>query len=428
MKLTKYSAILAIGAVLLSAVPTSIAQVPRGPQGLKAKTITLDKTAFNKSLSDAVGPKVMGYQYVLIKDGQLVTEKAGGLAQTNKDNGPLQMTTKTPINLGSLQKFITGTALINLMENPTKWSPGSNLSLKNRLDTPIWGQFPSLWVDLIPGTNVKCPQIRCIKYRQLLQHRSGFNDKKESNRTVLGFLGDSDGFLASMYDKRDYSNINFVMTGYLLPSYERNYFVNEIMADAVKQPTSSARDQYVRNQLGNRYREMLFERIFNKMTPKIKPSCDAPNEISATAAYGYVSKNDNNKGSITSLLETKQHCSGEGGWWMSSRDFANYVAHFSASNLIVSDAGRDAMFKEGMAKDDRLVWTSATSDDWMGDHFDMPVIVSSNGIPAHGRTVLVRLPQNHYLVLFTNSDELSTGDLYNAGVAAFKAGMEHNFS
>ena len=86
------------------------------------------------------------------------------------------------------------------------------------------------------------------------------------------------------------------------------------------------------------------------------------------------------------------------------------------------------MFTEGMPKDDRLVWTSATNDDWMKIRFDMPVIVSSNGIPAHGRTVLIRLPQNHYLVLFTNSDELSTGDLYNAGVGAFKAGMEHNFS
>lgn len=86
------------------------------------------------------------------------------------------------------------------------------------------------------------------------------------------------------------------------------------------------------------------------------------------------------------------------------------------------------MFTEGMPKDDRLVWTSATSDDWMKTHFNMPVIVSSNGVPAHGKTVLIRLPQNHYLILFTNSDELSTGDLYNAGVAAFKAGMEHNFS
>jgi len=64
----------------------------------------------------------------------------------------------------------------------------------------------------------------------------------------------------------------------------------------------------------------------------------------------------------------------------------------------------------------------------MKTNFKMPVIVWSNGVPAHGKTVLLRLPQNYYLILFTNSDELGTGDLYDAGIAAFKAGMEHNFS
>ena len=90
MKLTKYSPILVIGAILLSAVPTSMAQVARGPQSLDAKTFALDKTAFNKSLSDAVGPKVMGYQYVLINDGQLVTEKAGMDHNLSSSSLPVQ--------------------------------------------------------------------------------------------------------------------------------------------------------------------------------------------------------------------------------------------------------------------------------------------------------------------------------------------------
>ena len=427
MKVKKLTAIVLLSVVSFSMV---LAQVPRGPQELQTKTITLNKVAFNQSLSGAIGPKVMGYQYVLIKDGQLVTEKAGGLAQTAKDNGPLNMTTKTPLNIGSLQKFVTGTALINMMENPTKWSPGQNKNLKNRLDSPIWGQFPSIWVDLIPGTTVQCPQIRCIKYRQLLQHRSGFNDEKASNRNVLGFLGDGDGFLASQYDKRQYSNINFVMTGYLLPLYERDYWKNELtaQAQAAHASTLSSRDQYVRNQLGARYDQILHERIFDKMTPKINPTCNGANKVAATAAYGYQTKNDANKGIITSQIDNKGHCSGEGGYYWSARDFANYVAHFSVSNLIVSDAARDSMFTEGMPRDDRLVWTSGTSDDWMKTNFKMPVIVSSNGIVGGSRTVLIRLPQNHYLILFTNSEDMSAGDLYNAGVAAFKAGMEHNFN
>jgi hypothetical protein len=86
------------------------------------------------------------------------------------------------------------------------------------------------------------------------------------------------------------------------------------------------------------------------------------------------------------------------------------------------------MFAEGMPRDDRLVWSSATSDDWMKTHFKMEYIVSSNGIVEGSRAVLIRLPQNHYLILFTNSEDMSAADLYNAGVAAFKAGMEHNFS
>jgi CubicO group peptidase (beta-lactamase class C family) len=423
MKVKEFTATLILITLSFSMIA---AQAPRGPQGLQTKTITLSKTAFDQSLSSTVGPKVMGFQYVLIKDGQLVTEKAGGLAQSAKD-GALNMTTRTPLNIGSLQKFITGTALINMMEHPTKWSPGQNQNLRNRLDSAIWGQFPSLWVDLIPPPTVQCPQIRCIKYRQLLQHRSGFNNDKASNRNVLGFLGDGDGFLASQYDKRQYSNINFGLAGYLLPGYERGYFLNEIMANAVNLPTLSSRDQYVRDQLGRRYDQILHERIFDKMTPKINPTCDGANKVAATAAYGYQSKTDTNNGIITSAIE-KGHCTGEGGFYWSSRDFANYVAHFSASNLIVSEQARDTMFTEGMPKDDRLVWSSANSDDWMKTKFKMDVIVWFNGIVEGTRAVLIRLPQNHYLILFTNSEDMSAGDLYNAGVAAFKAGMDHNFS
>src|SRR5262249_20598971 len=152
------------------------------------------------------------------------------------------------------------------------------------------------------------------------------------------------------------------------------------------------------------------------------------NTVAATAAYGYKTKNDPNKGIITSAIDKKGHCSGEGGFYWSTRDFANYVAHFSTSDLIVSDAGRDAMFKEGMDKNDRLVWTSATEDNWMETHFQMSTIVSSNGVVDGTRAVLIRLPQNYYLVIFTNSEDLSATAIFNAGVAAFRAGMEHNFT
>ena len=43
---------------------------------------------------------------------------------------------------------------------------------------------------------------------------------------------------------------------------------------------------------------------------------------------------------------------------MSARDFANYAAHFSKSDLIVSKTARDKMYTETMNVDDRLVWAN----------------------------------------------------------------------
>ncbi|MEO6393705.1 MAG: hypothetical protein ABIP75_17775, partial [Pyrinomonadaceae bacterium] len=104
-----------------------------------------------------------------------------------------------------------------------------------------------------------------------------------------------------------------------------------------------------------------------------------------------------------------------------------YVAHFSSTDLIVDQAGRDAMFKEGMPLNDRLVWTDAWNDNWMNTNFKINTITASNGVTDGNRTVLIHFPQNYYLILFASSPELSINALYTAGVAAFKAGMQHNF-
>ncbi len=390
-------------------------------RGELTATTPFNKGAFDQSLTAAVAPNVMGYQYVLIKDGRIVSEKFGGKARNGKD-GNMNMTATTPINIGSLQKFVTGTTMISLFETPPPKADLSyrNGNLKQNLDRPIWGEFPQVWLKLIPGPTQNGKTVRYIDFRQLLQHRSGFDDDYKKDRTVVGYL--SEGFNPAQYDKREYANINFVMAGYLLPLIERHN-LNYDLDIATNNLSTTAADNYVRNVLGRRMDEIFTERIFSKMIPKINPSCDARDELKNTAAYGYASKSDT-QGILTSQVDKKGHCTGEGGYYYSARDFANYVAHFSTTNLIVSKAGRDLMFNDSMKNvDDRLVWTSATSDNWMKTNFNVPFIASSNGITDGTKTVLIRLPLNYYLVIFSNSNDLSTGQLFNAGVAAFKAGM-----
>jgi hypothetical protein len=391
----------------------------RQPPG--AATAVLNKTKFDQSLQGAVAPNVMGYQYILIKDGKVVSEKFGGLAHSMAD-GYKTMTSATPTNIGSLAKFFSGTAMIGLMEKPYaegQWDKGK--TLQEKLNRPFMTIVPKVW------TTGASSGVEDITIRQLLQHRSGFDDAKGNNRTVLGFLKDSDGFNQAQFNQREYSNINFVLNGYLLPMYAQPNF-NDILDVQVAQRklNFTTGDAYVRQMAGLAMHNLMKTRIWDQMSPKILPNCDGT-RLRHVAALSYNSKSDTSKGEITSLLEQQGHCGGHGGYFVSARALAEYVAYFSSTDLIVTKAGRDAMYREGMNPNDRLVWSSSTASTWLGDKFGMPNVIWSNGIAGGYRNVIVRLPQNHYLILLTNSPDLSVGQLQAAGVNAFIAGMQDNF-
>jgi CubicO group peptidase (beta-lactamase class C family) len=377
-----------------------------------------------------VEPKVMGYQFVLIKDGKLITEGAGGKARTGTD-GDLDMTTSTPQNIGSLAKFLTGTAMINLFEKPTAKADYiyKQSGLQGSLDRPVWGEFPKVWLDAIPGPNILGNTQRKITYRQLLQHRSGFDEDWKGMKKLNTFLSMLTGeFNYMLYDQRKYANMNFTLGGYLLPLIE-NKSLNLDLDAEVGNMNSIGADIIVRDRLGKRMDALMRERIWNKMTPKFNITCDAKKDLKDTAAYGYKSKQEKGGGIFDSMIEQNGHCVGSGGYFTSARDFANYVAHFSSTDLIVTKEGRDAMYKEGMPANDRIVWTGATApaDNWIAANFKQSRVAWSNGVDDGNRTVLLQLPDNYYLILFTTSPELSVGDLFNIGTLVFKEGMKHNF-
>jgi CubicO group peptidase (beta-lactamase class C family) len=405
-----------IAVALLMSIASGQHRLPAG-----AATAVLNRAKFDQSLQTAVAPNVMGYQYILIKDGKVVSEKFGGLSHSMAD-GYKTMTTATPTNIGSLAKFFSGTAMIGLMEKPYadgQWDKGK--TLQEKLDRPFMTIVPKVW-----KTGAKAG-VENITIRQLLQHRSGFDDAKASNRNVLGFLKDTDGFSASQYNQREYSNINFVLNGYLLPMYAQPSF-NDILDVQVAQKhlDFTTGDAYVRQTAGLAMHNLMKTRIWDQMSPKILPNCDGT-RLRHVAALSYNAKNDTSKGEITSLLEQQGHCGGHGGYFVSARALAEYVAYFSSTDLIVTKAGRNAMYNESMNPNDRLVWSSSTANSWLGDKFGMPNVIWSNGIAGGYRNVIVRLPQNHYLILLTNSPDLSVGQLQAAGVNAFIAGMQDNF-
>jgi hypothetical protein len=177
---------------------------------------------------------------------------------------------------------------------------------------------------------------------------------------------------------------------------------------------------------------VIRNRAFAKAPGNITASCDAANVYKTTGAYGYRSRTDASKGIITSRIAAGEHCVGAGGYWMSVRDVAAYVATAMSSDRLLSPQAKRLMYSEQIEPDDRLIWTSATESQWIADNFAMPRVAWSNGIQPYDtgqgfRTVLLRLPLDHYFMLFINSPDISTNQMFNVGVAAFKDATEQNF-
>lgn len=390
--------------------------------GVTTPPITFDKPAFETSMTTGLDGNVMGWQYVLVKKGLVVSEDAGGLAQNNAD-GSLPMTVNTPTNIGSLAKFMSGTAMLGLMQKPHGPAQYDNgLTLNQKLNRKIATVMPNAWTDdMMFGVNN-------ISFRQMLSHRTGFDTDKDDNRTVLGYLKDADGFLLSQYDDREYANINYVLNGYLLNAYSTSSFKQSWNnAQATYGWTNEQTDGMYRQAMGTGMHNLMKTRIWDKMTPKIYPNCDAANTLQNSAAYGYASATDAAPGQLTSSIDNQGHCGGHGGYYLSSRALANYVAHFAASDLIVNQEARDLMHTDDMAPEDRLVWSFNRSSAYFGTNFNMPNVAWSNGVTGGWRSVIIKFPMDYYLIAVTNSPDISADGLRAVGFSAFRAATEHNF-
>lgn len=377
---------------------------------------TFDRRQFASSMHDSVRPNVMGYSFLLMKDGRVVTEGAGGLAR-NAADGEMEMTTRTPQNLGSLFKFITGVTVLHVLDRAPAGSAGGNNSFDTRLSAPVMLLYPQLW-----NSSIKWPTVRTITFRHLLQHKSGFR----ACSTPLGCFGKR--YNNSLFGVRDYENINFQLLGFLIPLYTNPELVSGLNAVTKTVPEDEG-DAHIQLVLSDRMDRFMREKIFPLAPGRISASCDAANEYKANGAYGYISKSDKSNGIITSRKAGGKPCVGSGGYWMSIRDFGAFVAAALHSDRILSERVRLQMYRTGMPADDRLVWSFTTSDPWIADKFKMSTIIFSNGSqPYDGgqgfSTVLLRLPLNYELMVFVNSKGMNTDQLAIAGMKAFRAGME----
>lgn len=410
------SLVLLTASALLAALPA--AGAPKIASGQQPE---VRKTAFEFNMHQHLEGKVMGYSFVLMKDGKLISEGAGGAAR-NAADGFKAMTSRTPQNLGSLFKFISGVTILHVLERPPAGSAGGENSFDTRLEAPVALLYPQIW-----NSAMSSPRMRTLTFRHLLQHKSGYRGC--SGDDVLGCL--SGTYNTRLIGRRAYENINFALTGYLIGIYTKP----SLVANANKTPaTTPARDRslFFQKVTGAHMNTFIRSKVLPKVPGKVTASCDATNEYKSTAAYSYVSKSDTGKGIISSRLrDDVKACVGSGGYWMSVRDFAAFAATALHSEKLISARTRRLMYNEQMDPDDRLVWSFTTANTTIKNKYGMdPIIYSGGDQPYAGgqgaHTAIVRLPLNHEVLVFVNSDELSSAALATIGINAFNAGMAAN--
>ncbi|HEX8250944.1 MAG TPA: serine hydrolase [Pyrinomonadaceae bacterium] len=395
----------------------------------QADTIKFDKGSFETVIKRNFDRRVMGYQVILLKKGQIVSELADGLAR-NPADGNVKMTVNTPANIGSTVKFFGGTALLQKFQK--------NNEMDAWLDKEVYKYFPQIWQDEMHFS------IKQIKFRDLLQHKGGFihNDPDPSIKVYFDYLRKgvtSDQTQTYAYGKRNYANANITTIGYVLAAINNPLLLN-MVNKKIADKNLKANDPEIQALLGQSFENYMKAKIFSQINPAISPSCDAPNEYpkknivyakmynlptTATAGGEYSSKTNGGA------------CHAAGGWYITGRELAAYVANYAASDEIVTTATRDLMFDDDAAQE-RLVWSMIEPDGSLLKNFgwntspymggDHPVGTSK----AHA--TIVKLPNDYYAVGIINSDILNNQGQAGGSrlltqniIEAFKAGVAANF-
>jgi len=416
--------------VLLSMPTFALAQA--GGMNMGGNTLKFDKAKFDGQVKSDFEGKVTGYQVVLIKDGKIVSEIAGGYA-TNAVDGNNKMTVNTPANIGSTAKFFGGTALLHEFQRTS----GIGGGMDSWLSEKIYNYFPVVWKQNMDES------IKQISFKDLLEHRSGFiHGDKEVTGSFFNYLAkgvSSDKTKDFYYGKRNYANANITMVGYLLPMVADKDFLNKLNKIIIEKKLK-ADDMFIQTYLGNAFESYIKTNYFSKITPAISPSCDARNEYpkkniifaksyniwnEITPGADYSSKADN----------PSKACHAAGGWYVTGRELAAYAANFAATDNIVSAATRKKMFDDEKP-DNRLLWSFARGNTILKTKLDWKSSPYMGGDHGGAHATIVMLPNGYYAVGIVNSNisPVNKGDDYGNShhltaniIKAFEAGIAANF-
>ena len=383
--------------------------------------VTYDRAAFEARAKKAFANDVMGYQALLLKNGQIVGEVAGGKARNSAD-GVVGMTTSNPANVGSTIKFTGGVSLLQLFESKDPVINPKGLTVDQWLDLPVWTFLPAVWQKDMN------PSIKLIKFRHLLTHKSGFRKLGTGDAGTDGEMRFFDYLKKGVVETdmtRNYQNANFSMVTYLVPMIAYPSFRDTVNKEAANN-NWSAESQEIHKRIALVWEAYIKGAVYARLTPPIDPSCnptvDYPKE-NRTWAPDYRSKDDTAKGGTRDeRIANNGYCQAQGGWYLSGRELAAFVANFQATNKLMSAATREKMFDDDKW-DDRLVWSFTINDQFIKNKFNWRTMPYMGGDHFGAHATILMLPGGYQAVGIINSDDIGSYGVTARLLRAFKTGI-----
>jgi hypothetical protein len=409
------------------------------------KNLKFDKVKFIAKINESkLGSGVLdGYAAVIIKNGVIVAETAGGPAV--RDDGAdmkfAAMTTSTPNDIGSSFKLISFITLLSIFEKRAAKNPA--YTIEKQLNEPIFAYLPKAWRDCVKAGNaLSSPcgiitgwedraRIAKITFAQLMSHKSGFRTLPSNANDPFDYI--KAGIKAENVGVRSYANMNAAILTYLWPRLVDPAKADQLDASLFISDHLSSYHASYGKAYGDFFEGWMQSNVFNVIQPKIQPSCDPAVDFPkrnppVTFARYYKYPLGGNNSQYWSEKHHNHGCHAQGGYYLGMRQLAAFMANYQATNTLISNSVREMMYDDSTeaTRDARLGWSRTIVSPFATKYFKV------NEIPIHGgdgfgHSAIVQLPGGFIAVGTMNGAGSSTKvatDLKDAWGEALRANFE----
>jgi CubicO group peptidase (beta-lactamase class C family) len=300
----------------------------------------------------------VGYSYVINQNGKLAHSGVLGNWIQGRQNSPADL--NSPVYLASVNKSIAAVALLIAMRE-------SGNGVVNMINQPIGPYLPQ-----VLGASA---QVRNLRFRDLLTHRSGFSQNMDPSLGNMKVLVNTNAVARN--SAYTYSNVNFILLKYALFGL-KGQVINGLL------------EQDQEDQVNNYYQGYLSSRIFDKI--------GITSETVQSQAVQYYQVGDPIATQGWNIGNTKSRL-GSGGFYMSALDLARFQAFLNNSQSLLNPVERTFMYTNFLG------WSDGNDplvNPLTGDHGTYYVKQGSfqNNAGQGVRTLIITFPKNKVEVVF----------------------------